>query len=112
MEKCFRAITRCLLVFTLFFALPSYALTLDEAKAAGLVGEQADGYLGAVKPSNEVFELVQDINRKRMDYYRGIAVKNNLDLDKVAKMAGEKLVEKAGPEDMIKINGGWKKKGQ
>ncbi len=112
MKKVFKAWRAGFVLAAFFCITPVWAVTLDEAKAAGLVGEQADGYLGAVSPSNEVNELVQDINHKRMEYYRGIAIKNQLDLNKVAQMAGEKLIEKAGPDDMVKTNGGWRKKGQ
>jgi uncharacterized protein YdbL (DUF1318 family) len=90
----------------------AWALSLDEAKAAGLVGEQGDGYIGAVNPSSEVMQLVEDINRKRLEHYQGIAAKNNLDLNDVAKLAGTKLIEKAAPADMVKGAGGWKQKGQ
>lgn len=45
-----------LLACLLILALPAWALNLDEAKHQGLVGEQADGYLGIVTsaPSAEV----------------------------------------------------------
>ncbi len=99
-----------LVVAGMALALPALALTLEEARTAGLIGEQADGYVGAVSASPEVTALVQEINRKRLEHYRGIAAKNNLEVDKVARLAGEKLIEKAAPGEMIRDNGGWKKK--
>ena len=52
-------------ILSLLLALPAFALDLGDAKARGLVGETAAGYLGAVKPSAEVNTLVKDINAQR-----------------------------------------------
>src|SRR5688500_9152121 len=42
-------------------AAPAYALDLDGARKAGLVGEKLDGYVAVVKPAAEVEALVTEI---------------------------------------------------
>src|SRR5215510_8007933 len=39
-----------LVLGSLWMPVPSWGLTLDEAKVQGIVGEQPDGYLGIVAP--------------------------------------------------------------
>jgi hypothetical protein len=53
------------LLGALWLPLPSWGLTLEEAKTQGVVGEQADGYLGVVQPGApaEVQALVNKILR-------------------------------------------------
>ena len=63
-------------VFSLtLFAPSARADALDDAKAAGVVGEKLNGYLGVVSrgAGADVQRLVQDINLKRRDRYRKIA---------------------------------------
>ena len=51
---------------------------VDTAKTAGIVGEQADGFLGFVKPSSDpaTKAAVDDINAGRAALYREAAAKN------------------------------------
>ena len=53
---------------------------VDAAKSAGLVGEQADGFLGFVRPSSDpaVKAAVDDINTGRAALYREAAAKNGV----------------------------------
>jgi hypothetical protein len=53
---------------------------VDAGKAAGVVGEQADGYLGFVKPTNDTAlkGAVAEINAGRADLYRQAAAKNGV----------------------------------
>lgn len=88
-----------------------WALSLDEAKTQGLVGEQQNGYLGVIKSSAEVEALVKDINSKRKSKYQEIASERGAPLDSVEKLAGRKAIEKAAAGVFIKPNGSdWKKK--
>lgn len=94
-------------------ALPALALTLDEAKAQGLVGERADGYVGVVDPSApaEVRRLVEDVNAKRREAYEQIAKKNGVPVDAVAALAGAKLIEKTPPGQYVMgADGRWRRK--
>lgn len=88
-------------VLTLSLLTPSvWALTLDEARTQGRVGETLNGYLVALKNDAETQKLVLDINHARRASYQQLADSNHLPVDEVAKMAGQKLVERARPENM------------
>ncbi|ASG88460.1 DUF1318 domain-containing protein [Salmonella enterica subsp. salamae] len=99
-------------VLTLSLLTPSvWALTLDEARTQGRVGETLNGYLVALKNDAETQKLVLDINHARRASYQQLADSNHLPVDEVAKMAGQKLVERAGPGDYVQgINGKWMRK--
>ncbi len=85
-------------VLTLSLLTPSvWALTLDEARTQGRVGETLNGYLVALKNDAETQKLVLDINHARRASYQQLADSNHLPVDEVAKMAGQKLAERAGP---------------
>lgn len=68
---------------------------LDDAKAAGQVGERFDGYLGLVNPGapDAVKQLVSDINAKRRERYAEIAKKRGTSVEAVAKIAGAEVLE-------------------
>ncbi len=89
------------------------AQSLDAAKAAGLVGERADGYVGIVDPaaSGGVVAMVQNINGKRRNKYKGVAAKNGTSLQAVEAIAGDKLVRRAKPgEYVMDSTGRWHRK--
>jgi len=88
----------------------AWALSLDEAKAKGFVGEKPSGYLGAVTPSGEVQALVNEINGKRRQAYEEIAKRNGTALSAVEVLAGEKAIQNTKPGHFIEGPGGWKKK--
>ncbi len=101
----------CLFLGGLLCAVPSWALTLDEAKAKGMVGEKPSGYLGAVSGGGEVQALVNDINQKRRQAYEEIARKNGTQLSAVETLAGEKAIQNTKPGLMIQSpSGQWMKK--
>jgi uncharacterized protein YdbL (DUF1318 family) len=85
-------------------------LDLDSAKSQGLVGENANGYIGAVQSSGEVNTLVNSINAQRKAKFQEIATRNNTSLDAVEKLAGKKAIEKSEPGSYIKLGGTWQKK--
>lgn len=101
-----------LLVLTL--ALPALAdPDLESAKAQGVVGERADGYLGIVvaSPTPEVKALADHVNAKRRAAYQEIARKNGTDVDAVAAMAGAKLVERTPRGGWVTdASGNWRRK--
>lgn len=89
----------------------AFALSLDEAKAKGLVGERPNGYLGTVTPSNaEAQGLIEDVNRKRRQAYEEIAKRNRTDIRAVETLAGEKAIQNTAPGNLIEGPGGWIKK--
>jgi hypothetical protein len=92
---------------------PTWAISLQEAKAQGFIGEQANGYLGLVKSgaSAEVKTLMNDINAKRKQEYQGIARRNNTELSVVEALAGKKAIERTPPGQYVKLpSGQWVKK--
>jgi uncharacterized protein len=91
------------------------AIDLASAKAQGLVGEQANGYLGIPKPpgSAEVQALVADINLKRRELYqqRAAALQPPVSLEQYEAIAGAKLVEAAKPGEYVRGSDGvWVQK--
>jgi len=87
------------------------ALDLGQAKSAGLVGEQPDGYLGVVKATPEAIELAADINRQRREAYARIATQNGVTIEQVSRLAGEKAISRTPPGGMIRTpDGRWIRK--
>lgn len=87
------------------------ALTLDEARTQGRVGETLSGYLGALKTDAETQALVNDINAARKANYQQLAKKNNISVDDIARLAGQKLVSRAKSGEYVQgINGKWLQK--
>jgi uncharacterized protein YdbL (DUF1318 family) len=98
------------LALALVMAAPAFALDLDAAKSAGLVGETHTGYLAAVKPSAEVDALVASINSQRKVHYQEIATQNGITLQAVEVRAGQKAIEKTAVGGFIDNGSGWQKK--
>lgn len=92
--------------------LPAVGSPLEDAKRAGEVGEQADGYLGVVPGSPPAAgELVQRINAERAERYREIAAKSGASPAAVAALAGQKLVERASPGEWVRdADGQWRQR--
>ncbi|MFT4712227.1 MAG: hypothetical protein ACJAVI_002153 [Candidatus Azotimanducaceae bacterium] len=88
------------------------AMTLDEAKQSGLVGEDASGYIAAVaRPTGEIRALVSSVNDKRLGEYERIAIANNLDVSAVEKLAGKKTIELTPAGSYIRMPGdNWQRK--
>ena len=102
-----------ILLVCLGWATGSAALTLDQAKAQGLLGEMPNGYLGLVRASAspEAKALMKDINRKRRQKYQEISRKNGTKLGAVEALAGKTVLKKTKPGHYIKSpSGNWMKK--
>ena len=90
---------------------PAFSMSLEEAKAKGLVGEKPNGYLGVVNSgSQEAHTLANDVNQKRREAYQDIAVRNKTQLDAVEALAGEKAIEKTKSGHFVEGPGGWTRK--
>ncbi len=109
-----RTIKNALLIASFCIALPiaAFALSLEEAKSTGQVGEKGDGYLGAVStaPSAEVQALIADVNGKRRERYQDIAKKNGTDPRSVEIIAGKKAVDNTPAGQFVVGPKGWTKK--
>lgn len=86
-------------VLTVGAAIPvAHALSLEEAKANGWIGERRDGYVGAVDgASPEAVALATQINDERRAVYTDVADKNGVPLPQVEALAGQKLIDRAAP---------------
>ncbi|HDN2510869.1 MULTISPECIES: YdbL family protein [Providencia] len=108
MSRIIKVLTLC----SLLSVFSAFSLTVDEAKEKGVLGETLSGYLAVVKTENvEAVKLAEQINREREKKYSEIASKNNLKTNEVARIAGQKLVERANAGEYVRgINGQWLKK--
>lgn len=108
MNRIIKALTLC----SLLSVFSAFALTVDEAKERGVLGETLSGYLAVVNGGNtEASQLAEQVNREREKKYSEIASKNNLKTHDVARIAGQKLVERASSGEYVRgINGQWLKK--
>jgi len=87
---------------------------VDAAKAEGIVGEQADGFLGFVKPTNDpaLKAAVDDINQGRAALYRQAAARNGVPVEAAGASAFKTVVQaKLKPGEYYKPEGGgWVRK--
>ena len=86
---------------------------LTQPKAQGLIGEQADGYVGFVTQNvpADVRKLVSEVNAKRKAGYQQIAAKQGTPVSEVEKVGGMTAIEKTLPGNYIRdLNGNWRKK--
>lgn len=104
--------SRLLMLFTLtFLSLNAFAMSLQEAKSQGYLGEQLNGYLGLVTNNAEAKAVMDDVNKKRRAHYETIAKKNNISATDVAKLAAEKAIAAADKGSYVQnAQGSWVKK--
>ena len=69
---------------------------VDAGKSAGVVGEQADGYLGLVKGAADgaTTAAVNEINAARGDVYAQTAAKTGVTRDAAGQATGAQLIDK------------------
>ncbi|PKG65032.1 MULTISPECIES: YdbL family protein [Pseudoalteromonas] len=98
------------LVSAVCMSFSAWAISLDDAKNQGFVGEDSSGYLGLVVQNAEAKAIVDDINAKRKAQYLKLAKKNNLSLSQVEALAAAKTIEKTQSGHYVEVNGNWVKK--
>lgn len=106
-----------LLLLTLCLSAPVWALDLNgamaalgEAKVAGQLGEQPDGYLGVVRAEGQATEIARLINQARRAEYQRVAQSNGIKLGDVEAIAGKKAIEKTPSGQFIQLDGRWLRK--
>ena len=108
------ALPKALINLCLIALIPAaFALTLQEAKNDGLIGELQSGYVGLVVDNApaEVIALVRDVNNQRRELYRQIAQQNGISVEQVAALAFTKAVEATPAGQFLQdANGAWVKK--
>jgi len=105
--------TALLLATPAFADLASDKAAVDAAKAAGTVGEQADGYLGLVSGSADaaVTAAVTEINNGRRGVYAQTASKSGVTPDAAGQATGAQLIAKVPGGQFFKpLGGAWTKK--
>jgi uncharacterized protein YdbL (DUF1318 family) len=97
------------LALAMLAVTPAFALDLSTAKDKGLVGETREGLIAVVNPpaDPDIRQLVERVNEGRMDVYQKTAKRQDISVDKVQKLAAQKLIKKAESGHYIKKNGGW-----
>lgn len=99
MNTMIKRITLILVLLSLTF--PAFALTLQQAKQQGLIGEQRNGYLGIVVKTPEAAKLVKLINTKRKELYVRMSRKHMKYLKQIQYLAGQKALKKTRPGHYI-----------
>jgi len=85
---------------------------VDAAKAAGTVGEQADGFLGIVAGGDAALRAsVAEINTGRAAAYKDIAAKTGVTPEAAGQATAKQLYARLAPGQYWKpLDGGWVKK--
>ncbi|MEO9969952.1 MAG: YdbL family protein [Hyphomonadaceae bacterium] len=86
---------------------------IDAAKAAGIVGERADGYLGLVTGDAEanVRRKVTEINAKRRVVYERLAEQSGTTVETVGVLTGEKqFAQTVSGHFLMGADGRWTRK--
>jgi uncharacterized protein YdbL (DUF1318 family) len=111
-KNIFAAAALMLLATPAFADLASDKAAVDAAKAAGTVGEQADGYLGSVSSADgAVTAAVNEINNGRRSVYAQTASKSGTTPDAAGQATGAQLIGRTPAGQFIKpLGGAWTKK--
>lgn len=100
-------------IIALFISILSqsaFSMVVSNAKAKGLVGEQANGYVGIVTPTptEEVTTMVNEVNSKRREIYSKLAQQQKLTLSAIEEIAGQRNIKKTPSGQYIKkASGSW-----
>jgi len=89
------------------------ASPLTQPKADGLIGEQANGYVGLVKQNvpADIKKLVNDVNARRKANYQKFAKQGGTSVAEVEKIGGNSAIEKTLRGNYIRdASGTWRKK--
>ena len=105
-----RRITTVSFAALLFLSTTASAMTLQEAKAAGLLGERADGYVGVVSDTPEANRIAEDMNAKRRTGYQDIAAERGLTQEEVEAVAGQRNIRETPGGEYIYTTNGWQRK--
>ena len=102
-----------LLISLMAVSVANAASPLAQPKADGLIGEQANGYIGLVKQNvpADVKALVNDVNARRKAGYQKISKRENTPLSQVERVGGNTAIEKTLSGNYIRdASGAWRKK--
>lgn len=85
---------------------------VDNAKRQGIVGEQADGYLGLVSTAAvDVRAAVGEINEGRRRVYEQAAARTGVSVEAAGQAAGRQLIERVPAGQFYRsVDGAWRRK--
>lgn len=102
------------LVFATVLPMAAHADPLDDARAAGLLGERPDGYVDVVSPSAtpDIVSLKDQINAQRRKVYEQLAGEKGVPVEEVGALAAEKTISQKLKPGMYYMNsaGQWVQK--
>lgn len=112
MNRLIKPFLASILLIISCLSMSAWALSLDEAKASGLVGEQSNGYLGVVQSGSAAAkDLVSDINSKRKAAYIDGAKSAGVELQVFEVRMGQRLQQLTPAGEYIQQpDGRWLKK--
>ena len=102
-----------LLISMMTMSVAVAASPLTKPKADGLIGEQANGYIGLVKQNvpADVKKLVNEANANRKKGYQSIAKKQGTSMAEVEKVGGQTAMQKTLKGNYVQdASGTWRKK--
>jgi hypothetical protein len=109
-----RAALAALLVCLMLPVAIAHADPLDDARAAGLLGERPDGYVDIVAPNAgaDIVSLKDQINAQRRKIYQQLAGEKGVPVEEVAALAAEKTISQKLKPGMYYMNssGQWVQK--
>ncbi len=83
---------------------------IDNAIKSGIIGEQANGYLGFVRPANaaqiELQRQINEVNVRRRAVYTKVASDTNETIDRVALLQAYRQITKSNIGDYYKDTAG------
>ena len=99
------------LMISLMLCASAFAMTLQQAKSQGYLGEQLNGYLGQVVANSDASAVMHEVNTKRKAQYEKIAKQNGVSLAFVEQQVGAKAIAAASPGEYVQsAQGNWVKK--
>lgn len=108
-----KAIITSIILAISLVAAPAWAISKDDAKAQGLIGERNNGYLGIItsSPNADLKNLVTGINNKRRAAYGKGAKKAGVERSVFELRMGQRLQDRAPSGHYIQLpNGKWQRK--
>ncbi|MEC6830603.1 YdbL family protein [Photobacterium toruni] len=95
------------------FSPSALAITLQQAKQQGLVGEANNGLIAAIKPNNNttINQLIISVNNHRQKTYQAISQSHSVSLNTIKLRAYHKAIEKTQSGHFYQDSrGSWKMK--
>ena len=98
-----------IIALSVLITVPAFALTLHQARDAGILGEKNDGYVTVLKKDPKAEALAKDINKKRTKEYERISKQNGQPVKVVSTLAAQQIAKKINAGNKYQdANGDWK----